>query len=304
MVTIGIPRSLLYYPYGELMSSFYRCLGAEVVTSGETTRETIDRGVKLCVDEACLPVKCYFGHVESLIEKSDYILVPRFVSVRPHSVVCPKLMGIPDMLKAVFGERIHPIDPLIDTRSGPVWFRKALIHASRTVTRNPLRIEMAWRTAREGLMEPLSREDGVGKGDLEVGVIGHSYVTKDSYISMGLLDRLVKMGVRTRTVDDRVFGYDRRERRSKIFWSYEQDMFQAVGSMLGKGGVHGVVLVRSFGCGPGSMVFDLIERECRRDTLCPVLDISLDEHTGDAGVATRVEAFVDMLRRRESLREG
>jgi predicted nucleotide-binding protein (sugar kinase/HSP70/actin superfamily) len=37
-----------------------------------------------------------------------------------------------------------------------------------------------------------------------------------------------------------------------------------------------------------------------RDYDIPVLNISLDEHSGEAGFLTRVEAFIDLLERRRA----
>jgi predicted nucleotide-binding protein (sugar kinase/HSP70/actin superfamily) len=45
------------------------------------------------------------------------------------------------------------------------------------------------------------------------------------------------------------------------------------------------------------MVGKLIELEAKQRGV-PYVLISLDEHTGEAGVFTRLEAFVDMLRYR------
>ncbi|MGC8843040.1 MAG: acyl-CoA dehydratase activase-related protein, partial [bacterium] len=39
--------------------------------------------------------------------------------------------------------------------------------------------------------------------------------------------------------------------------------------------------------------------EARRAGNFPVMVVTLDEHTGEAGLLTRLEAFVDMLRRRK-----
>jgi predicted nucleotide-binding protein (sugar kinase/HSP70/actin superfamily) len=46
------------------------------------------------------------------------------------------------------------------------------------------------------------------------------------------------------------------------------------------------------------MVDKLMELEAKNNNRVPFLTISLDEHTGEAGVLTRIEAFVDMLRLR------
>ncbi len=58
--------------------------------------------------------------------------------------------------------------------------------------------------------------------------------------------------------------------------------------------VDGFIHVTAFGCGPDAMVDKLIELEAR-DAKMPFLTITIDEHTGEAGMATRLEAFVDML---------
>ena len=63
MVKVGIPRALWYYKYFPLWESFFKDLGAEIIVSPVTNKNILDQGVKLIVDEACLPVKVFFGHV-------------------------------------------------------------------------------------------------------------------------------------------------------------------------------------------------------------------------------------------------
>ena len=58
------------------------------------------RRAEICVDEACLPVKAFFGHVAYLAGKADALFVPRFVSIEHGAFICPKLMGLPDMIRA------------------------------------------------------------------------------------------------------------------------------------------------------------------------------------------------------------
>ena len=71
---IGLPAALLYHSYGPFMEAFLSELPVEIVVSGRTDREILDRGTSVCVDDACLPVKVFAGHVESLREKCDRIL--------------------------------------------------------------------------------------------------------------------------------------------------------------------------------------------------------------------------------------
>ncbi len=96
--TVGIPRGLLFYYYQDLWQNYLRGLGAEVVVSGETTQATLDRGG--LIDEVCLPVKAAVGHACELAARADYLFVPRIVSVAVGQYSCPKVIGLPDMVRA------------------------------------------------------------------------------------------------------------------------------------------------------------------------------------------------------------
>lgn len=59
---IGIPRGLLYTKYHRFAQAFINELGAEAVVSPPTGKAILDEGARLCVDDACLPVKVLHGH--------------------------------------------------------------------------------------------------------------------------------------------------------------------------------------------------------------------------------------------------
>ena len=96
---VGIPRGLFYYQFYPLWRSFFEELGAEIIVSDNTTRKILDDGVKKCVDEACLPVKVFYGHIASLKDKVDYLFIPRYTSISKKEYICPKFGGLPDMIK-------------------------------------------------------------------------------------------------------------------------------------------------------------------------------------------------------------
>ena len=60
--------------------------------------------------------------------------------------------------------------------------------------------------------------------------------------------------------------------------------------------VDGLIYITAFGCGTDSLTAELVERTVRRRSGIPQLILNIDEHTGQAGVVTRLEAFVDMAR--------
>jgi predicted nucleotide-binding protein (sugar kinase/HSP70/actin superfamily) len=85
-----------------------------------------------------------------------------------------------------------------------------------------------------------------------------------------------------------------------LFWTYEKRVLGAAYYLLGRGLVDGIVQLVSFGCGPDSIAGELIEKEAGRRRRVPYMMLTLDEHSGAAGVHTRLEAFLDMLQRRSA----
>ncbi|MDI7252812.1 MAG: CoA protein activase, partial [Actinomycetota bacterium] len=68
-------------------------------------------------------------------------------------------------------------------------------------------------------------------------------------------------------------------------------------------GYDGVVHVMPFTCMPETIAKSLLPR-VSRDLGIPVLSLVIDEMTGKAGVATRLEAFVDLARFRRRARDA
>ena len=59
--------------------------------------------------------------------------------------------------------------------------------------------------------------------------------------------------------------------------------------------IDGLIVLVSFGCGPGSFIKELIERKIQKEKSKPYMSLILDEHTAKTGIQTRLEAFLDML---------
>jgi len=58
---------------------------------------------------------------------------------------------------------------------------------------------------------------------------------------------------------------------------------------------HGFQALRVLGCGPDSLMIDLLRRRAKGTK--PFLSLVIDEHTSESGLITRLEAFVDMIGR-------
>ena len=85
------------------------------------------------------------------------------------------------------------------------------------------------------------------------------------------------------------------------YWAYASSLLGAGLSFLETGAIDGLVAVIAFGCAPDSGLAPVLAQAARKAGV-PMLTLTLDEHSGEAGLVTRLEAFVDMLERRRRAR--
>lgn len=330
MVKVGVPRALSYYRYFPLWKTLLEGVGAEVVLSRHTRSRLLEDGVRHCVDDICVPVKLYYGHVLDLKDRTDRLFISRVVSIekgKSDTYTCPKLIGLPDMIKRSLEEEDLP--PLLE-------FVMDVQNTSLKASARKLADDLGARAAvaRKALAESLSvqerfeREllcgltpekamekvfangnggsptvekagDKPGSDEINIGLVGHEYLIHDPFISHNLPEKLRRMkanavlmsSVPTEAIERELAHYP------GISWSYEKELLGAASHLLRRPDIDGVMLVIGFACGPDSIIGEIINREVRRPDSPPLTTLVLDEHTGEAGVLTRVEAFVDLIRR-------
>jgi Uncharacterized protein conserved in bacteria len=90
---VGIPKGLLYYKYYPFIQTFLEELGAEIIVSQDTNKKILNEGVKYAVDEACLPIKVFHGHVASIKDECDVIVIPRIMTIRERDLYVQSFVG-------------------------------------------------------------------------------------------------------------------------------------------------------------------------------------------------------------------
>lgn len=299
-VRVGLPRGLLYYQYGSLWKKFFEALGAQVVVSGETTKEMLARGGVL--DEVCLPLKVYVGHAASLAGRADCLFVPRIVSVARQTYTCPVMLGLPDIIRSSLDSLPEVIDTHINLRNRNDSVLKAVINTGCRLGKSKISSLSAWYSAwrqvsdRQQVPVITQRMPGC----LRVGLIGHSYLVQDRFISMSAKDKLTAMGMDVITADmvpAPLVRLSSRDLDKQIYWSYCQYLTGAAMALINEQAVDGMIFMTSFSCGPDSMITEMIKRRAAAGRV-PFMLLNLDEHTAEAGLLTRLEAFSDMLKRR------
>ena len=142
---------------------------------------------------------------------------------------------------------------------------------------------------------------------LRVALVGHSYNLFDTDINKDILTLTKNLGMEILTSDllsEREIDRQISDLSKEIYWSSGREIVGALFHFL-SGDVDGVVFLTSFKCGIDALLQEFVKRRLKvlDKAAVPLLILSFDEHTGREGLATRLEAFRDVLEEKKRLRE-
>ncbi|MCK4593050.1 CoA protein activase [bacterium] len=180
-----------------------------------------------------------------------------------------------------------------------------------------LRVFALERRARREFASMPKRELPEGE-PLRVGVVGELYVVLERFVNFDLERRLGHMGVLvTRPVSLSAWLHHKMTvggaseedtREAAKAYAGEYLAYDAGGESLvtvgqtvrlAKKGYDGIVHLMPFTCMPEIVAQNILTR-VSEELKIPVLTLIFDEHTGEAGILTRLEAFVDLMARKHA----
>jgi len=304
MVTIGIPKGMFFFEYSLIWEEFFRKLGFQVIFSQDTNKNILDEGIKCCSNETCLPVKVFHGHVMSLKDKVDYVFIARYQSTGKNEYTCPKICGLPDMIRANLCGQVRILEAKINLNSDTNETKESLLEMARTLKVKAAEVMEAYNAACEKYSKTVLEKSKMNsKKAVEdkagVLILGHPYMIFDNYVSMRLIDKLKRRNIAVFTPKDidcdtkRLNAYPY---QGKIFWDIGFELLGSAFTYVKDERIKGMIYLTPFACGLDAFIMEFIElgvkSNCRK---FPMLRLTVDEHTGEAGFDTRLEAFIDMI---------
>ncbi|MGI6751428.1 MAG: acyl-CoA dehydratase activase-related protein [Anaerovoracaceae bacterium] len=305
---LGVPGGLFFTRYEAGIREFFRCLEEggflKIKYSTQSNREILEYGLHHCVDEACLPIKIFHGHVRKLQEDCDYVVIPRLMKCQSGHAICPKFAGLPEMVRSGTGCKTGVFTGPLYLNNGKQLSRR-LMSDGRSLGIPDKEIKRALKRGEFALKERKNRNRGVDSGGdsgLHVAILGHSYNLNDPFINMNVLKKLKDLGITGVLADDLYGDKDILEMDFKTkgfikdpYWISFRENYVAALSVADRGTMHGAIYLSSFGCGLDSFIIDIV-RKVLGDI--PLLVLKLDEHSGEAGLITRLEAYAELLERK------
>ena len=175
------------------------------------------------------------------------------------------------------------------------------------------------KKARKKVFEEMKKvEINPNKEVLNVDLTGEIYLVCDSFSNQNITKELGKMGVQVRRsltissfIKDAIIPKVFREGETHLQRAFRMakpylmrdiggDSLECVSDVAyaNERGVDGIIHISPFTCMPEIMsqnIFPAMRENCE----IPILPLIMDEQTGKAGYLTRLEAFVDLMRRRK-----
>ncbi|MBN1846046.1 MAG: hypothetical protein JW810_10210 [Sedimentisphaerales bacterium] len=325
--TVGVPLCLSNYQFLPLWGTFLRELGFDVVLSGHSTKKVIHEGVEIVLAQACFPVKVAHGHVLELIKKVvDFIWLPSIVSMasdypeNQHNQLCPYVQTIPYQVRTALkakgidlnGPTNHLIDLHVRFQDGNRVLRRNLHPLAKTFGVSTGQIDRALQRGLEAQQAFEAFCQARGQAILDAltpsqkacVIVSRPYNGCDPGVSLDLPQKLRKMNVLAIPIDFldlRSANITEPELQKEMYWKYGQRIFRA-GHIIRDDPRLSAIYISNFSCGPDSFIITFFKElmittapdgtERRK----PALVLEIDEHSADAGVVTRLEAFHESLK--------
>jgi len=310
--TIGIPRALMvFYQQFPFWRTFFEQLGFTVVISKESDKALVTKSIETITTEVCLPVELMHGHVIDLIEKGvDYIFLPFIVNAKKQegnktfNCNCPWIQTYPFMVKAALRGKVEESKLLMPTLHFR-FFERALVREMSDYFNNKFGISKTdikkaiykadkIQTSFEKRLIDYGKDvlNSIPENCRPVVLLGKPYNSADQHLNLGLIEKLINQNVMPIPVDMLDLSpYNIFENYRNMYWPNGQKII-AVSQLVAQNQNLHAVYISNFRCGPDSFIWHYVTEELKGK---PFLHLEVDEHSADAGMITRIEAFLDSL---------
>lgn len=308
---VGINRSFLVNTYHPLYSNFFAELGFETVLPDIVSQEGIDRkGAAFCY-----PVELAHGYFWSLISGEDvpeFIFLPHFKAVpalngNQNSQVCPIVQGETFYVQTAFKDKLEDIKkngtiiitPLIDLTQGIESAKRPLLETAMKMGFDKKAAEKAFTAGLYAQKKCFEEMKSIGRQALKelekdtdkfaVVIFARPYNGFCEEAHMGIPRKLASRGILVLPFD--FLDFSDEENEPRMYWGMGQMLMKA-GKFVKRHPQLFGNFITNFSCGPDSFLIGYF-----RDIMGskPSLTLELDSHTADAGLETRIEAFLDII---------
>ncbi len=299
---VGIPRCFSFYTLWPLYAWFFHWLGVETVVSEEILQD----GTARVESNYCFPAEIAHGAVQDIVNRHcDYIFLPHFRDMESYEKsvpanFCPITQSLPYYIQKAFPEisRERYLMPVVSFMHGMKKAAEPFITMAVKLGFRESEAQEAFSLAFEKQMDCFARFSELGRQALKearasqrpvIAILGRPYNSFTTDANMGVPRKYSSRGYCVIPFD--ILPFEDQPIYQNMYWYYgQQDMKSA--SFLKKEDNIFVTFISNFSCAPDSFMLHYLKWIMG---VKPFLILELDSHTADAGVDTRIEAFLDII---------
>jgi predicted CoA-substrate-specific enzyme activase len=299
--TVGIPLAFSVHSLWPLYAWFFHGLGVKTVVSTQVAAE----GVAKQESSYCFPAEIAHGTIQNVLDKgADYVFLPHFRDMPSMedvpACVCPLTQGLPFYVRHAFGLRDDQmLKPLLSFDSGFEASRDAFEGVAEKLGFSRAEGIRAYDTGIAHYRQFLAAYAELGRKVLcevqenpdriYVALFGRPYNAFTRDANMGIPRKFTSHGVTVIPFD---MIYDAQaEIPPNNYWYYGQQNMKAVKQVKKIDNLY-LSWISNFSCAPDSFLLHYLRWLMGHK---PYLVLEIDSHTADAGLDTRVEAFLDIV---------
>ncbi|HDQ03186.1 MAG TPA: activase [Deltaproteobacteria bacterium] len=300
--TIGIPRCFSIYTLWPLYSWFFHILGVETFISKNISPE----GTARVESSYCFPAEIAHGAVQDIWDRNpDYIFLPHFRDMESYEKetpanFCPITQALPYYIEKAFPEipENRYLAPIVSFMYGEEKAAEPFVKIAKTLGFSERDAKKAFHEAYKKQKECFEKFTRLGQKALlqarldkrpVIVLLGRPYNAFTADANMGIPRKFTTRGYTIIPFD--ILPFMDETIYPNMYWYYGQQDMKA-GTLLKNEDNIFVTYISNFSCAPDSFMLHYLKWIMGAK---PFLILELDSHTADAGVDTRIEAFLDII---------
>lgn len=321
--SIGVNLSFLTYSLFPLYYNFFKALGFRVILPTQALHE----GIAFQGAAFCYPATLAHGQLFDLIQKKpDYFFLPQVTEIYvknaisndpEHQSTCFILQAEPYYLKTAFKNHFSHekiLVPVLNFSRGLRTAQSSFVQVARKLGKSRKSAVAAYASAcdaQEAFVkrikkagEELLSELNNNPEEIAIVVFGRPYNAFCPDVNLGIPNKFASRGIKAVPFD--FLPYETCEYQGppelygrNLTWAFGQMILKAASFTQQHAQLFGVYIT-NFSCGPDSFLLTYF-RDIMKDK--PSLTLEIDSYTADAGVNTRIEAFLDIIQRYRHLKK-
>jgi predicted nucleotide-binding protein (sugar kinase/HSP70/actin superfamily) len=299
---VGIPRAFSVHTLYPFYSWFFYELGIKTFLSTKVAHD----GVARAESTYCFPAEIAHGAVQDCLDKgADYVLLPHFRDMPSyeedvHANFCPITQSLPYYIEKAFPDvekkRFLPL--VVSFKFGEAKALELVIEMTKRLnigeeeTKKAFTKALAKQNAYFAAIKKLGEEalEDARKADRPViALLGRPYNAFTAEANMGIPRKFTTRGYSIVPFD--ILPFQDEQIFSNMYWYYGQQDVKAAALLKKEDNIY-VTYITNFSCAPDSFILHYLKWTMGQK---PFLVLELDSHSADAGVDTRVEAFLDII---------